>query len=1635
MDVAVLDGASTDGGSFAHDVWGADAAAALDAGLSDGATADGGIADAGGVDGGGVDGGGDVVGTGGSGTDGSGTDGGGTDGSGTDGSGTDDAGTVGGGTDSAGTDGGGVDGAADGGDVLTEDTSPAEDIGPDEGCPGGAACPCVSPEDCFSGICAEGSEGPVCAQPCEAGCDVWQRCVAVEGGPDAALFCVDAWARLCSPCLQSEDCNPPGTTEARCLDGGSAGSTCGVPCDQDGDCPSGYACRDTADVEGDSASQCVPVDDVGAPIACACTANAVALGLITPCSGAPAQGEPQLLCAGEARCVAVGEAPVCEVAAPGAEVCDGADNDCDGLVDEASCDDGNLCTTDSCDPATGCVHQANVGPCSDGDVCTLGDQCAGAVCVAGAPGACDDGDVCTDDGCDPAVGCLATENAAPCDDGDACTALDACTGGVCAGAPLSCDDDNPCTVESCDPAQGCQATAVADETECGAAALASWCLGGQCVAKPVCGDGVVGWKEACDDGNLVDDDTCSASCERNPFPSCGALRDRLPGTPDGVYAIDPDGAGPIEPVNLFCDMAHGGWTLVGNYDDTPGDDMPNDTSYVVSGWQQTASGAWDAQATAVTRAWDGSGSAAVSLAFVQALGRLAGQRHLKMCFVHEDGHDTSCRSSDDGSLTLVGHATGNPKLTPLQGDALAYTFGRLGGLAATVDGYDYAAYQQPDQAGGVDGVGCVPRSPDADGVHFLFGVTASLGLCEHPSVPGTHLQGVWHGEGGGSSYRPSSSDDDELGAAAPTDPSVPLKNPTPEAQGFRLYVGPPAPTVGAGDYTTWYWPTNHRPVETWPAVQPVMHFVTGHYALALDESTGALESFGWLTDGLGAEEALLRPNADVTALPSAELRFEAGAPADGIVATTFLGASDSPVDRAQMIDGGRLMNRVQIPTVSYAADPALSGSIMVASMPRHVVFTHTVQGATEAAKVARISLGGDAVAGLTDVAWLAPGRAVRLTGGTGEGWIFVVADDGQHTLSVSPDGTVVAERAVASAPAEGVSVSLTAVPTLAVTPAELALYVDPPSAAQVTYTLLDLAGTPVSAPVDVPWDPTLGAFRVTLGTLKAAGAPQSADYEQEPFHTWYGRHRIEVARTSVGPLSVPLALHGAPGVSWYIVGGVPILRDEQGSPLGIPVQISKNWHGASWYHFYAQPTLSGPGPDRMELTVASSRWGETYAASHAQLSLIGWNAAGGHWDESALGAFGESITYDPDVTLQRSMVDDVRPFLVQSKAKWSWTGNVGGADFLRYATAAEPAWERRLARVRSLYEEVGPTATNVVYAGVSRDGRIRAHIRSRLVGTDDLVRVYYHLDYTFLEDVEYDRLAFFQVAADHYADNGFARYAYGDADGVVLDEAVPDHKTTGYASDADRGIPLPGEAPWVMLYDNQRDWDDLPEHYANVGFVVRAFEATIGDTVLTTPHINITRTNNAGSQMAFQLGLPHEAGSPWCGAPCQGKQRFVPAGSRVRATVEYLVPPADKSRYYGASAWLQAMAPELFDTPEMMRRLAADNRQTVAATLGAVRDVYPVQIDTALGQVAADLTLGGGLGRTAMTFHGLSRHDGWQLQRLVQGAWAPVDQSVHGNDFWQTTYDPDRRTWSLTWSVANEGTQRYRVVWAGVGWP
>jgi hypothetical protein len=192
-------------------------------------------------------------------------------------------------------------------------------------------------------------------------------------------------------------------------------------------------------------------------------------------------------------------------------------------IDLKTCDDANSCTTDSCDKAKGCVHNAVVGTpvCDDGNKCTVGETCTAGKCQNGKASVCDDGKICTTDNCDPATAaCSWTQSNGVCDDGNGCTESDTCVNMVCTGKDVVCDDKNPCTTDACDKATGkCVATAL-NTGACSDGDLCTAndaCVAGKCTGKAA----------TCDDGNACTDDKCdpaSGKCfsTANTAPCTGA---------------------------------------------------------------------------------------------------------------------------------------------------------------------------------------------------------------------------------------------------------------------------------------------------------------------------------------------------------------------------------------------------------------------------------------------------------------------------------------------------------------------------------------------------------------------------------------------------------------------------------------------------------------------------------------------------------------------------------------------------------------------------------------------------------------------------------------------------------------------------------------------------------------------------------------------------------------------------------------------------------------------------------------------------------------------------------------------------------------------------------------------------------
>ncbi len=183
--------------------------------------------------------------------------------------------------------------------------------------------------------------------------------------------------------------------------------------------------------------------------------------------------------------------------------------ECSGV--EVECNDGNECTSDSCDPVTGCEATPISGTlCDDGNPCTANDSCSAGTCIGGSGSggavSCDDGDPCTDDSCEPSQGCVHTFNTAPCgDDGDSCTA-DVCQLGNCVHPAVAdntacADDGNACTDDIClsgECVHPVGSNNVCDDND--PCTESDFCIGANCTGLPV----------DCDDGNECTDDSCAA---------------------------------------------------------------------------------------------------------------------------------------------------------------------------------------------------------------------------------------------------------------------------------------------------------------------------------------------------------------------------------------------------------------------------------------------------------------------------------------------------------------------------------------------------------------------------------------------------------------------------------------------------------------------------------------------------------------------------------------------------------------------------------------------------------------------------------------------------------------------------------------------------------------------------------------------------------------------------------------------------------------------------------------------------------------------------------------------------------------------------------------------------------------------
>ncbi len=206
-----------------------------------------------------------------------------------------------------------------------------------------------------------------------------------------------------------------------------------------------------------------------------------------------------------------------------------------------NCDDSDPCTVDWCNPYTGsCVHEDDPSCITDEEPCTdeycnsIADACAPGFCMpvinqcAFIPIICDDGNICTEDSCDPELGCVYTviedcagcETALDCDDGNICTA-DYCqeASDISKEDPIYMEDgfehpDKYCTYKAiCSPChEDDECIEVVNTNPCVVSATCNTDIG-FCDLVPV----------DCDDGNPCTENSCDMStidCIEAPLPDC-----------------------------------------------------------------------------------------------------------------------------------------------------------------------------------------------------------------------------------------------------------------------------------------------------------------------------------------------------------------------------------------------------------------------------------------------------------------------------------------------------------------------------------------------------------------------------------------------------------------------------------------------------------------------------------------------------------------------------------------------------------------------------------------------------------------------------------------------------------------------------------------------------------------------------------------------------------------------------------------------------------------------------------------------------------------------------------------------------------------------------------------------------------
>ena len=511
----------------------------------------------------------------------------------------------------------------------------------------------------------------------------------------------------------------------------------------------------------------------------------------------------------------------------------------------------------------------------------------------------------------------------------------------------------------------------------------------------------------------------------------------------------------------------------------------------------------------------------------------------------------------------------------------------------------------------------------------------------------------------------------------------------------------------------------------------------------------------------------------------------------------------------------------------------------------------------------------------------------------------------------------------------------------------------------------------------------------------------------------YDEFTIVVDNPGKGCVRVPFFLDLSRPAN--ITGLCPILCDKNGVPTGIPVQLSKNWHyrelGAYLRAYILLP--ASPGKSRYKLRIAYGFYGTLPSASHAQLSLVGWGS-NGRWDQLAIGCWGETMCLDMDMSATDIAITDVRMLMTRNGPKgkkWSWTDAGWGGDWLGIHDAQGD--KLAFTEMKTAYLSHGPCLTEVRYNGCygpHREVDVAATVRT--LRTDDYARTFHTLDYQFRRKFSAEMVWLFKMGRTGKLVT--PQISYGNGAGLIAEQKVPlNLKPDELFVDK---VKLSSEGPWWVafpgaIHTSGKDWGT-----GSRALVIRSYRTLFDGKTYNNPTISmpVHKVQKDGRCDLDLLLVPPE-----------GIKEFKP-GDKIEMDLEWITLPHMADDYYGPN---EAFRTHLVLNPRSWKtvyREAKGNDLSVTVGGGVLTCTYPIIIQASQPEITVDIT--GGVGAVPIRFDGLKTPSGYVLFQDIDGRLVSLDQSVHGNDYWQTTCDAGSNTYQMSFNLPLDDVESSRWV-------